>query len=70
MPFFRARGPASRRLATLAVCCGGRPIGVEVKWADAPAMTNSMHVARADLKLDGLWVVYPVERKYARNDHN
>jgi len=33
-------------------------------------MTNSMHVARADLKLDGLWVVYPVERKYARNDHN
>ena len=47
---------------------GGRRIGVEVKWADAPGMTRSMHVARADLKLDELWVVYPGERTYALSD--
>jgi len=47
---------------------GGRLIGVEVKWADAPGMTRSMHVARADLKLDELWVVYPGERRYALSD--
>ena len=47
---------------------GGRRIGVEVKWADAPGMTRSMHVARADLKLDELWVVYPGEHTYALSD--
>jgi hypothetical protein len=31
-------------------------------------MTRSMHVARADLKLDELWVVYPGERTYALSD--
>ncbi|MEI6051949.1 MAG: DUF4143 domain-containing protein [Opitutaceae bacterium] len=46
----------------------GRRIGVEVKWADATAMTRSMHVTRADLKLDELWVVYPGERTYTLND--
>jgi uncharacterized protein len=37
----------------------GRRWGIEVKYADAPAMTRSMHIAIADLKLDKLFVVYP-----------
>jgi len=43
----------------------GRRIGVECKRADAPALTPSMRIALADLKLDRLYVVYPGERTYA-----
>jgi predicted AAA+ superfamily ATPase len=42
----------------------GRRWGVEVKYADAPKMTRSMHVALSDLKLDHLWVVYPGRTEY------
>ena len=47
----------------------GRRVGVECKRADAPALTPSMRIALADLKLDQLSVVYPGEKKYslARN---
>jgi hypothetical protein len=38
---------------------GSRRIGVEFKRADAPAMTRSMYIAMADLKLDAMYVVYP-----------
>src|SRR5271154_1767261 len=37
----------------------GRRIGVECKRADAPALTPSMKIALADLKLDHLYVLYP-----------
>jgi predicted AAA+ superfamily ATPase len=37
----------------------GRRIGVEVKYADAPTMTRSMHAGIESLKLDRLYVVYP-----------
>ena len=44
---------------------GGRaPIGIEVKWGDAPAMTKSMHVALNDLALRRLFVVYPGSKRY------
>jgi len=43
----------------------GRRIGVECKRMDAPALTPSMRIARADLKLDELVVVYPGEREYS-----
>jgi uncharacterized protein len=43
----------------------GRRVGVEFKRADAPVMTKSMHVARADLALDALYVVYPGTQRYA-----
>jgi predicted AAA+ superfamily ATPase len=43
----------------------GTTFGFEAKWGDAPSMTKSMHVALADLKLDGLYVVYPGPRRYA-----
>ena len=37
----------------------GRRHGFEVKYADAPGATKSMHVALADLGLEHLWVIYP-----------
>ena len=42
----------------------GRRIGIEVKHADAPGLTKSMHIARADLKLDRLLIVTPGDRSY------
>lgn len=42
----------------------GRRIGVEVKRADAPTLTRSMQIAREDLKLDELWIIYPGNRTY------
>jgi predicted AAA+ superfamily ATPase len=43
---------------------GGKRLGVEVKRADAPGITRSMQVARQDLRLDGLCVVYPGPQRY------
>ena len=43
---------------------GGRLVGFEAKWSDAPSMTKSMHIALADLDLDQLYVVYPGPRRY------
>ena len=42
----------------------GKKIGAEFKYMDAPKTTKSMHQAIADLDLDGLWVIYPGDRKY------
>ena len=42
----------------------GRRIGIEIKRADAPTMSKSMHIALADLKLDRLLVLYPGSRGY------
>jgi predicted AAA+ superfamily ATPase len=41
---------------------GGRLVGFEAKWSDAPTMTKSMHVALGDLGLERLYVVYPGPR--------
>jgi predicted AAA+ superfamily ATPase len=42
----------------------GRRFGFELKHADAPRVTKSMHVASIDLRLDHLWVVHPGERSF------
>jgi uncharacterized protein len=42
----------------------GRRYGVEVKRADAPALTPSMRIAIADLRLDRLTVLYPGATRY------
>lgn len=42
----------------------GRRLGIEFKYADAPAMTRSLHVALADLSLDRAWIVYPGSQRY------
>jgi predicted AAA+ superfamily ATPase len=41
----------------------GARYGVEVKYADAPAITRSMRIAIADLDLKKLFVVYPGPRR-------
>jgi len=43
---------------------GGSRYGIEFKHADAPAMTRSLHIALADLKLERAWVVYPGRESY------
>jgi predicted AAA+ superfamily ATPase len=43
----------------------GHRIGVEVKYADAPSMTRSMHACIENLKLDRLYVVYPGQESYS-----
>ena len=43
---------------------GGKRVGLEMKYGDAPGMTKSMHSALEDLRLDRLWVVYPGDRRY------
>lgn len=43
---------------------GGRKIGVEIKYSDAPGLTKSMRIASEELKLEHLWVVYPGEKRY------
>lgn len=48
----------------LLVFVGGKRYGFEFKFADAPRATRSMHAARADLRLEHLWVVYPGPRAY------
>jgi hypothetical protein len=47
---------------------GDRRVGVEFKRADAPALTPSMRIAMADLKLDALFVLYPGVKRYALAD--
>jgi len=49
----------------LLLFAGGKRLGVEVKRNDAPGMTKSMEIARQDLSLDGLVVVYPGTQRYA-----
>lgn len=43
----------------LLVISGGKRYGVEIKYADAPRPTKSMHIAVGDLGLARLFVVYP-----------
>lgn len=43
----------------------GRRYGVEVKFQDAPRVTPSMRIALADLRLQGLTVLYPGDLPYA-----
>ena len=46
----------------------GRRYGVEMKYADGPTMTRSMHTALADLKLEHLFIIYPGSQSYRLND--
>jgi len=42
----------------------GRRYGYEVKYTDAPRLTPSMRIARHDLKLDRLQVIYPGRQRF------
>jgi hypothetical protein len=48
----------------LLVFLRGRRYGFEFKYADAPALTKSVHVARRDLKLAHVFVVHPGPTSY------
>jgi hypothetical protein len=48
----------------LVVFGGGRRIGIECKYSDAPAITKSMCTALKDLSLDHVYVVYPGGESY------
>jgi len=39
--------------------------GVEIKRADAPTMTPSIHIALEDLKLARVAVIYPGKKRYS-----
>ncbi len=43
---------------------GGRRLGFEFKHTDRPAATHSLRTARADLKVDELYVVYPGKERF------
>lgn len=43
--------------------------GIEIKHAEAPALTRSMRTAMLDLRLDHLLVVYPGNATYALDDN-
>ena len=47
---------------------GGKRLGVEFKYADAPTLTKSMHIARTDLGLDQMLVVHPGVKSYPLAD--
>ena len=52
----------------LLLLTGGRRVGVKVKRVDAPRRTRSMAIARDDLRLHALYVVYPGDVRYAIDD--
>lgn len=52
----------------LLVFVDGRRLGFEFKYADAPAVTKSLHVARADLGLERVFLVHPGGKSYPLND--
>lgn len=59
--FWATHAGAELDLLVLAV---GRRFGFEFKYADAPDVSRSMHIAMHDLSLDHLWVVYPGHQSY------
>jgi predicted AAA+ superfamily ATPase len=52
----------------LLVTKGGKRVGFEFKYGDAPVKTRSMHSAFQDLKLDRLFIIYPGDQEYEIDD--
>lgn len=53
----------------LLVLRGGRRLGFEFKFADAPRTTKSMRAALQDLQLARLFIVYPGDKGYALDEN-
>ena len=60
--FYRSHAGAE---LDLLVHLRGRRYGFEIKYADAPGASRSMHVALHDLGLEHLWIIYPGKQEYA-----
>jgi predicted AAA+ superfamily ATPase len=43
---------------------GGKRIGFEVKYSDAPSRTRSMSISLQDLNLERLYIIYPGDKSY------
>ena len=52
----------------LLIMLHGKRYGFECKYQDAPRRTRSMLIAREDLGLERLWVIYPGSKPYALDD--
>ncbi|MBI4586311.1 MAG: ATP-binding protein [Planctomycetes bacterium] len=52
----------------LLVFSGGKRLGFEFKYADAPSITRSIKTAHQDLQLERLFVVAPGDKSYPLND--
>jgi predicted AAA+ superfamily ATPase len=48
---------------------GGKPVGFEIKYTDAPRTTRSMRVAMEDLGLSALYVVHPGAKSYPLDEN-
>ncbi len=49
----------------LLIIKNGKKLGFEIKYSAAPTLTKSMQIAKTDLALDSLTVVYPGDIEYA-----
>lgn len=47
----------------------GRRLGFEFKYSDAPSLTSSMKKAKAYLRLDKLFVIYPGNKQYKLSEN-
>lgn len=47
----------------------GRKIGFEFKFTDAPKYTKSMSIAKQDLRLNHIYVIYPGNKNFRINEH-
>ncbi len=52
----------------LLVFLHGRRLGFEFKYADAPAVTKSLQVAKEDLRLDRVFLIHPGPKSYPLNE--
>ena len=52
----------------LLVFCLGQRFGFEFKYADAPAVSKSLQIARQDLRLSRAFIVVPGAESYPLND--
>ncbi len=49
----------------LVINYGGKRFGFEIKYADAPSTTKSMHIAINELSLEKVFVIYPGKERYS-----
>ena len=54
----------SRAEVDLMLIRKGRRWGIEIKYADAPAMTKSMQIAMQELGLEYIWIVHPGKDRF------
>lgn len=47
---------------------GGRRVGFEIKYTDAPKITRSMSIALSDLKLSAIHIIYPGKTNFKLSD--